>query len=176
MARAPRQGVSPVDAIKAGVILTPAQIAANGSEHAHQVAFFQWIVIEGRKQYEALDWFYAVPNGGDRQAHVGAAMRAEGVKRGVPDTCLPVPVGCYAGLYIELKVPGRERQKDGGLSPEQVKWCNRLVTQHYAVAVAYGWEQMVAVALRYMGGGRLNDQGGPLFVTLDHVRSWEIRV
>lgn len=172
MARRPKQSVSSVDASKVGVILTPEQIAANGSEHAHQCAFFQWIVLTGSKEYEDLVWFYAVPNGGDRQVHVGAAMRAEGVKPGVPDTCLPVPVGRYAGLYIELKVPGRENQKDGGLSDKQVKWCNRLAAAHYAVAVAYGWESMVAIARRYMRGLSLNSRAGPLFATPGVVRNW----
>lgn len=168
MARAPRQSV-----VGTGTVLTPEQLAMSGTEHGEQCAFFQWIVLEGSKQYEDLDLFYAVPNGGDRQAHVGAAMRAEGVKRGVPDTCLPVPVGRYAGLYIEFKRRGLENKADGALSSDQVKWTRRLAGKHYAVAVAYGWVQAVAVVRRYMSGQTLNGRDEPLFMSDLLVEGWK---
>lgn len=167
MARPPRQSV-----VGTSAVLTPEQLAMSGTEHGEQCAFFQWIVLEGSKQYEDLDLFYAVPNGGDRQAHVGAAMRAEGVKRGVPDTCLPVPVGRYAGLYIEFKRRGLENKADGALSSDQVKWTRRLAGKHYAVAVAYGWVQAVAVVHRYMLKEPINERDGPLFVSDELLRKW----
>lgn len=82
---------------------------------------------------------HAVPNGGDREAWVGAKMKAEGVKKGVPDMFLPIPIGMYAGLVIELKIPKRYTEKDGGLSEHQMKWLWRMRDYHYASVVAYGW-------------------------------------
>jgi hypothetical protein len=135
-------------ATKVGMILTPEQIAAGGSEHAHQAAIFQWIAIEGRNELRDVDMLFAVPNGGSRTPSVAAAMRAEGVKPGVPDMVLPVPIHYY-GLYIELKVPGRERTRNGGRDDEQVKWHKRLRAMGYAVVTAYGWHAAVGTLRAY---------------------------
>ena len=123
-----------------GAIITPEQLAAGGSEHSHQCALFQWIAIEGAGLLPSLHLLFAVPNGGDRRASVGAAMKAEGVKKGVPDLMLPVAAGRYYGLWIEMKKPGEERKKDGGASGEQLLWHRRLVGQGYAVCLCYSWE------------------------------------
>ena len=148
---------------KAGVMITPEQLAASGTEHGHQCAIFQWVATGGARTYgQNMDLLFAVPNGGDRQAHVGAAMRAEGVKPGVPDMCWPVPLkslpgnweekSWYNGLYIELKVPGRETKKDGGRSDHQIKWHKRLLEQGYAVVTAYGWQAACWALVGYAGG------------------------
>lgn len=153
-----------------GKLLTPEQLAQAGTEHSHQVAFFQWIAIDGRKLFgDDADLLFAVPNGGDRKAHVGAAMKAEGVKRGVPDVCWPMPRmaaggnvlnlladgsenDMFAGLWIELKKPSEATKKDGGRSDEQVKWHKRLRGQGYAVVLAYGWQAMAWTAYLYWTG------------------------
>ena len=44
-----------------------------------------------------------MPNGGKRNPAEAARFKAMGVKAGVPDLCLPVPMNGYAGLYIEMK-------------------------------------------------------------------------
>lgn len=168
---------------KVGSVITPEQLAASGTEHSHQVAFFQWVAVEGRKAFgDDSDLLFAVPNGGDRKAHVGAAMKAEGVKRGVPDVCWPLPragVGCgsglfmgaregdehFAGLWIELKKPTEPKQASGGgRSDEQVKWHKRLRAQGYAVAVAYGWQAMVWVAWLYWRGELKMQEGEDAFM------------
>ena len=71
-------------------------------EHAEQVALFRWAAI-ARSRYPELALLYAIPNGGHRHIQVARRLKAEGVKPGVPDICLPVPRGNWSGLYIELK-------------------------------------------------------------------------
>ena len=44
----------------------------------------------------------------------GGRLRAEGLKSGVPDLCLPAARAGYHGLYIEMK-----RTKGGRATPEQ---------------------------------------------------------
>lgn len=131
--------------------ITPEALAASGTEHGHQCAIFQWIATGGAWSYGGVlgDLTFAVPNGGQREAHVGASMRAEGVKPGVPDIMLPIPRGGYHGLWIELKLPGRERQKDGGRSEKQVQWHKRLAAQGYAVVTAYGWQAACWALIAY---------------------------
>jgi hypothetical protein len=149
--------------------LTPAQIAAPGTEHAHQCAFFQWLAIEGVKQFDGLDLMHAIPNGADySSASVGSRMKAEGLKAGVPDTHLPVPAGPYPGLYIELKVPANKSKKNGGRSDKQVEWHLKLRARGFAVVTAYGWAAMVvAVQLYYAGNLVMPDDGDSLVISGD---------
>ncbi len=56
--------------------------------------------------YPELKYLMAIPNGGQRHPAVAAKLKAEGVKSGVPDLFLPVPIpGVSAGLWIEMKSP-----------------------------------------------------------------------
>lgn len=74
----------------------------------------------------------------------GAARKRMGVKKGVPDFCLPVQRGGYAGLYLEMKRPG------GHVREEQHRWLEHLDTQGYCTAVCYGWEQARDRLIAYM--------------------------
>ena len=79
-------------------------------EDAEQRVIFQWAAMETAACPE-LWLLYAIPNGGKRAIKTAIALKAQGVKSGVPDMCLPVARGGYHGLYIELK-----RQKGGTVS------------------------------------------------------------
>lgn len=137
-------------------MLTPEQIIGYGkkdaSEHLHQTALFAWVALDGVKIDPNMKWIYAVPNGGDRRLSVAASLKAEGVKKGVPDLCWPYPCGLYAGLYIEMKKPGREREARGGCSVEQDGWIEFLRNNHYYVCVCYGWEQARDTLIAYSKG------------------------
>ena len=88
---------------------------------------------------------YHVPNGGSRNKIEAARLRAQGVKSGVPDLCLPVARGGNHGLYIELK-----RQRDGRISEEQVRWIDGLLEQGYAAAICKGWQEAASVIIDYL--------------------------
>jgi hypothetical protein len=79
-------------------------------------------------------------------------LRAEGVKAGVPDLCLPVARGQYHGLYIELK-----RQRGGRTSDHQSEWLDALSAQGYKAALCYGWEQAAGTIIEYLTGGGTHD-------------------
>ncbi|QIG68855.1 VRR-NUC endonuclease domain-containing protein [Rhizobium phage RHph_Y55] len=169
--RKPKASVDPsVVGTKAGALITPEQIAASGTEHAHQAAFFQWIAITGSRAMENTHLIFAVPNGGDRKASVAASLKAEGVKSGVPDVCWPIPKRTmwadYHGLWIELKRPGLETKKDGGRSGQQVEWHAELINQGYAVVLAFGWQSMAwAVYLYSIGELRMPTSGDAMWAT-----------
>lgn len=153
MARRPRGAIDPsVAGTKVGALITPEQLAASGTEHGEQTAVMQWSVMNGQ-HFPNLDLLHAIPNGGDRKAHVGAALKAEGVKKGVPDLFLPVPHGAYPGLYIEMKRPGKELVKNGDRSDDQVRWHKRLRALGYAVVTAYGWQAACWAIFMYYSGG-----------------------
>ena len=111
-------------------------------ETDEQQALFNWAKISGIPD---IDLLHAIPNGGHRNKATAGRLKAEGVKRGVPDIFLPVPKNGYHGLYIELK-----RQKGGKLSVEQKEWCNRLFQNGYKVFVAEGWVEAREAILEYL--------------------------
>ena len=119
-------------------------------EHHEQVAFFTWAAY-ARGEHPELALLFAVPNGGHRHGAVAAKLRAEGVRAGVPDVCLPV-ARCeadgrrYNALWIEMKAPG------GQLRPAQRQWRD-LLTQHGgAYRVCRSWVEARAVTLAYLDG------------------------
>jgi hypothetical protein len=155
--------------------MTPEQLAKSGSEQAHQSALFaalalgvagkpsQAMLALGVRQLrpEAL-LAYAVHNQGHGDAIRGARAAAEGVKPGVPDICLPVPVRrtgthasfneCWHGCYIELKRPMYATLKDGGCSADQVKWLLMLRDNGHYTTVAWGWHDALAKIHDYLAG------------------------
>lgn len=147
-------------------IMTPEYLAKGGTEHDHQVALFQWIALDGKRWLPKMAMCFAVPNGGGRTMSVGAMMKAEGVKRGVPDICLPTPCGQYHGLWIELKKPGLHTKKDGGRSEEQKDWHRRLIAERYAVVLCFGWVDAAWTLINYLQGEHeaLYGQEDALFV------------
>lgn len=127
-------------------LITPEQLAATGSEHGEQAAVFQWAALN-RPTYPELEWLFAIPNGGWR-GHIVTAMKikAEGVKRGVPDMALLQPRGQYHGCLIEMK-----RETKGETSDAQDKWADHLRLVGYSVYVCHGWKAAVAALQDYLG-------------------------
>lgn len=105
-------------------------------EHRIQVELMERVrLLEAA--YPELGDLHAIPNGGHRGKAAAAKMKAEGVKRGVPDLFLPVPRYAkepnfpqqFHGLYLETKTPA------GRLTPEQRDFLARAVERGYACAV-----------------------------------------
>jgi hypothetical protein len=103
------------------------------AEHNEQAMLFQWAALMVTRTPE-MGMLFAIPNGGQRHPAVAAKLKAEGVKRGVPDLCLPVPRGKYHGLYLELKA-GKNRA-----TLEQRAWLDALDKLGYYTNVCIGWE------------------------------------
>ena len=113
------------------------------SEHDEQAALFEWAAVR-QGVYPELELMHAIPNGGKRDKAVAGKLRAEGVKAGVPDVCLPVPSGPYHGLYIEMKYG------DNQPTPEQRRFIMALRGQGYQVVIANGWEIASGEILNYL--------------------------
>lgn len=114
------------------------------TEAQEQMTLFSWAAMQSGK-YPELNLLYHVPNGGSRHKAEAGRLRAEGVKAGVPDLCLPVARGQYHGLYIELK-----RQRGGRTSDHQSEWLDALSAQGYKAALCYGWEQAAGTIIKYL--------------------------
>ena len=62
------------------------------TEHRIQAGLFKWFKLASARHPE-LALLFAIPNGGARDPITGAMLKAEGVKRGVPDLFLPSQPG-----------------------------------------------------------------------------------
>lgn len=88
--------------------------------------------------------YTAIPNGGKRSVITGAILKAEGVKRGVPDILIFTPTdtpGDYChGLAIELK-----DGKKGRTSEHQDTWLVRLELAGWKAVVCRSMDEVMAV-------------------------------
>lgn len=128
---------------------TPLELARSGTEAAHQTALFAWAALpEQQAKYPELNLLFHIPNGGSRDKREAGQLKAQGVKAGVPDLCLPVPSSKLSkhGLYIEMKV------KPNKPSNEQEKWFEDLRAQGYAVFCCYSWAEAAGYILFYLNG------------------------
>lgn len=116
-------------------------------EEQEQAALIQWAKAQ-RGRYPDLDLLYHVPNEGMRGIIGGVKMQHMGLKKGVPDLCLPVPVGAYHGMYIEMK-----RQKGTTPTDEQVWWLEALSRNGYCVCWCRGWQEAANAILDYLKDG-----------------------
>lgn len=122
----------------------------------------RWVDDGGIVAVPELEWLHAIPNGGARDGFTAASLKAEGVRRGILDMFLPLPmhaednrpgVRClaYAGLYIEMKRPtsgkGSQRRQKGSTSEEQDAFIAYARSVGYAVSVCFNW-LAAAVELR----------------------------
>ena len=122
------------------------------SEHDEQVALFAMAELH-QERIPELKWMYAIPNGGHRHKVVAGKLKAEGVKSGVCDVCLPVArrvvskmtVEFTGALYIEMKV-GRNKPTE-----KQQEWIDGLRSMGNRAEVCYSCDEAWAVIMDYLG-------------------------
>lgn len=130
-------------------LITPEQLAASGNESGHQKALFCWAAIM-RPTYPELRYMYASPNGKWRNKIDAANLKAEGVKKGVPDVSLLVRRHNYSGLFIELKRPESVGKTQGITSDEQIDFMIFLQAQGFLCIISIGWERARDAIIEYL--------------------------
>lgn len=118
-------------------------------EADEQAALFRWAAYN-RTKYPELSLMYHIPNEAKRSVITGALLKAQGMKPGVPDICLPVPNVRYTALYIEMK-----RRKGGKVSEDQKGWIAALNRVGCRAVVCKGWDEAREEIERYLGGYRI---------------------
>ena len=112
------------------------------SEHKLQVAVAKLLDASG------LLWT-AIPNGGNRNVVTGAMLKAEGVKRGVPDIAIFTPFHQFTFaapdilkhcLFIELKDGPK-----GKVSDHQKDWIRRLSENGYRAEVCRSLDEVLTL-------------------------------
>lgn len=118
------------------------------TEAQHQEAVFEWTKAF-RNKYPCLKLMYHIPNEGKRSNVGGSRLKRQGLKRGVPDICLPVSNGKYHSLYIELK---RMKQPGVKASEEQKWWIKELGEEGHYCKVCFGYKEAIDVITNYLEG------------------------
>lgn len=115
------------------------------SERQHQQAVMKWARQPSiRERWPELALLHHIKNETTGGAAEVAADKAMGVKKGVPDLCLPVARNGYHGLYIEMKTPS------GRASDAQRWWMMELTKQGYRAVVCHGYDAAVAELCWYL--------------------------
>lgn len=114
------------------------------SEATEQMRVIDWCRWH-ENRYPALQLIHHIPNGGSRNTLEAANLKAEGVKAGVPDLFLPVPLGEYHGLYVEMKW-GKNKTTE-----KQNWWLEHLAQQGYKTDVCYSAEAALIRITKYLG-------------------------
>lgn len=125
-------------------------------ETRHQINVIKWSQQPSiRSKWPELALLYHIKNETTEGKERVAVDRSMGVKKGVPDLCLPVPRGKYHGLYVELK------NETGRTSEAQEWWGEKLLGQGYMWEVCRGWQSAVRVLEWYMSlNGGASDGSG----------------
>jgi len=119
------------------------------SEAVEQIKVVEWCKttayrLHGTTHY-GVGLIIHIPNGGLRSRSEAARLKAMGVRSGVSDLFLPVPVPPHAGLWIEMKAQG------GAVAPKQDEWLDLMRSSGYAAFVAVGADEAIALIKDYLG-------------------------
>lgn len=123
-------------------------------EYQAQAAVIEWVEWMA-KQDPRLTLLYAIPNGGARSKAEAGKLKAEGVRAGMPDLCLPIAgikrdgyhnlgIAFYA-LYIEMK------SAKGKLSSDQKRVIAGLRAAGNRVEVCRSADEAIRVIQDYLG-------------------------
>lgn len=136
------------------------------TEFAQQAALIRWAhSLEARRQYmlypelgvSALDLIFAIPNANRRSPHEQRQRMWEGMKRGVPDLCLPLAGPGGHGLFIEMKAP-----LGGSPTPEQRWWAEMLNRNGYTAEICPGFTAAQHLIMDYLEHYRTDDRAATI--------------
>lgn len=117
----------------------------SNEESRMQQAVIKWWALKCREFGVPECLLFAIPNGARRDKVVGAILKKEGVRAGVPDLFLAVPKKGWAGMFIEMKTPS------GVLSAEQEAFLSAATLRGYDVACCRSFGSAVFQIERYLG-------------------------
>lgn len=120
----------------------PAKVFTGLSEEQQQTLLIRWAQLFPFIS-EAL---IAIPNGGKRGKYEAYRLKLQGVKAGVSDLFLAIPMRGKSGLWLEMK------RADGKLTALQKKWLGLMELLGFAVVTAYSFEQAKQAIIDYIAG------------------------
>ena len=112
-------------------------------EDSELISFFDYVRLR-ENQDARLKTIYHIANERKSSPQAGARMKRKGVRRGIPDVCVPIATKEYSGLYLEFKV------KPNKLTKEQKEMCFRLIGQGCSVKVVWSASEAIKILEEYL--------------------------
>jgi hypothetical protein len=121
-----------------------------------QTTFMRWlegVPAPGQPGRKLSDFAYSIPNGIWIPAPVKLkimiimTMRRQGLKKGVPDVCIDLPLHAWHGCRLEIK-----RDATSQIQPEQIEWLTRLRAAGFFCELCAGLGAATAAVGRYLRG------------------------
>jgi hypothetical protein len=123
-------------------------------EDDHQKSLVSWAKVRRlpsaenvQAEAKVIDYLYAIPNGGTRNKREAGRLKLQGVKSGVSDLHLALPLNGKSGLWIEMKQPDRKKAR---VTPLQKEWIERMLLAGYEAHVCYGYQEAKQVIENYI--------------------------
>lgn len=107
------------------------------------VKFFDWVRLHEERD-PRLKSIYHVGNERKTSPRQGAWLKRKGVRAGIPDVVVPIPMGSDAALYVELKI------KPNKLSDAQGEMCTLLHCNGNRVRVAWSGDELIKIVTDYL--------------------------
>lgn len=121
----------------------PKRAYRQGPEELEMTLFFDYVRYKAFED-ERLHSCYHIPNEGKASIQRRLALARAGVKKGIPDICVPIANEKYHALYIELKV---KPNKPTVAQKEVIEHLNKL--GNYAT-VCYSGSEAIQTLERYL--------------------------
>ena len=96
------------------------------------------------RQHPAYSVAYHIPNEGRCSVQRRVALKRAGLRKGMPDICVPVGCGKYHALYIEMKI------KPNKPSPEQLEIIKLLNANGNYACICWSGDEAVKVLQNYI--------------------------
>lgn len=115
----------------------------HGPEELQQIAFFDYCRLVA-SHHAAWRMAYHIPNESKASIQRRITMARAGVKKGMPDICIPIANDKYHSLYIEMKV------KPNKASPHQVEMmCELMANGNYA-CICWSSAEAIDMVTKYI--------------------------
>ena len=138
----------------------PKHTKARDREAQEQMVVVEWAHLQPALVLPVMigDYLYAVPNGGYALGpHLAKKMKGMGLKAGVHDLVLPIPVAPYHGLYLEMKKCQADFHYPADIKrahkDNQIAFGERMTLAGYCSRLAFGAGEAIEIMQEYLGHG-----------------------
>jgi hypothetical protein len=115
------------------------------TEYQECKTFFIWLEMN----FKTKGLAYHIPNESKRSYGLARLLQAIGLRKGVSDYCLPLKVGNYGSLYIEMKRSNKNLSK---VSKDQLEWVEKMNKSGQKAVITYGAAEAIDIVEKYLNG------------------------
>ncbi len=126
-------------------------------EYEHQAALIKWAKVKALPKLDYIEenarlisYLYAIVNERKTSHKAGMRLRRQGVKSGVSDLHLALPMNGHHGLWIEMKRPIVKGQTKPTVSDTQQAWLDRMNKAGFKAVVCYHWTEAKDAIEQYL--------------------------